>query len=73
MPESQEENLLSRVHRLEQEVERLKRAVLKQEAPSNSVPPTNIPSLFGSVRGEDITEAMIEEAKRSLFRSVEDL
>jgi len=67
------ESLLAQVHRLEQEVERLKRAVLKQEVTSLPVPSITKPSLFGSVRGEDITEAMIEEAKQSLFRSVEDL
>lgn len=44
MPEVQAENLLSRVHRLEQEVERLKRAVLKQEVTSVSVLPTDKPS-----------------------------
>ena len=30
-------------------------------------------SLFGSVRGGDITEEMIDEAKRSLFRNLEDI
>lgn len=30
-------------------------------------------SLFGSVRGGDITEEMIEEAKQSLFRPLKDL
>lgn len=30
-------------------------------------------SLYGSVKGGDITEEMIDEAKRSLFRDLEDI
>ena len=31
------------------------------------------PSLFGSVSGGDITDEMIEEAKKNLFRELEDI
>jgi hypothetical protein len=30
-------------------------------------------TLFGSVRGGDVTEEMIQETKRALFRPLEDL
>lgn len=72
MANAQEETLLYRVHRLERELEQLKRALLQQLA----APPahaTGKPSLFGCVRGGDVTEEMIEEAEQSVFRTLEDL
>jgi hypothetical protein len=72
MAQTQEEGLLSRVHRLEQELEQLKRALLQHVS---AQPPRSVkkPSLFGCVRGGDITEESIEEAKQSLFRDLKDL
>ena len=31
------------------------------------------PSLFGSVRGEDVTDEMINESKQNLFRKLADI
>lgn len=72
MAEAQEETLLSRVHRLEQELEQLKRELLQQFV-AHSAHAAKKPSLFGCVRGEDVTEEIIETAKRSLFRNLDDL
>lgn len=73
MAEAQEETLLSRVHRLEQELEHLKRALLLQLTAPPRVQTTEKPSLFGCVRGGDITEELVEEAKQHLFRDLQDL
>ncbi len=35
--------------------------------------PKQKPSLFGSVRGGDITDEMIETAKKNLFRELGDV
>lgn len=63
--------LLKRVDSLEGEIGRLKRDLLR----SLVVQPRGkrVKSLFGSVQGGDVTEEMIEEAKRTLFRPLEDL
>jgi len=63
--------LLKRVDSLEGEIGRLKRDLLH----SLVVQPRGkkVKSLFGSVQGGDVTEEMIEEAKRTLFRPLEDL
>lgn len=63
--------LLKRVDSLEGEIGRLKRDLLR----SLVVQPqgTKVKSLFGSVQGGDVTEEMIEEAERTLFRPLEDL
>jgi len=72
MADAQEETLLSRVHRLEHELEQLKRALLQQLV-VHPEQPTEKPSLFGCVRGGDVTEEVIKEAEQSLFRNLEDL
>ena len=63
--------LLKRVDSLEGEIGRLKRDLLR----SLVVQPQGkkVKSLFGSVQGGDVTEEIIEEAKRTLFRPLEDL
>ncbi|MCK4394362.1 hypothetical protein KAX17_15785 [Candidatus Bipolaricaulota bacterium] len=63
--------LLKRVDSLEGEIGRLKRDLLR----SLVVQPRGkkVKSLFGSVQSGDVTEEMIEEAKRTLFRPLEDL
>jgi len=72
MADAQEETLLYRVHRLEQELEHLKRALLQQLV-VHPASPTRKPSLFGCVRGGDVTEDVIKEAEQSLFRNLGDL
>ena len=67
-----QEELLKRVNNLEREIERLKRDVLRSwgTAPEMREPK---PSLFGSVQAGDITDDMIEDAKKSLFRPLNDI
>lgn len=60
--------VLKRVEHLRRELEDLKRELVHlAETPKPKS------SLFGSVPAEDITEEMIEEAKKSLFRELEEL
>lgn len=61
-------DVLKRIRDLEREIEYIKRDLmhLKEE-------PKRKPSLFGSVRGGDITDEMIEEAKKNLFKGVEGI
>lgn len=73
MAEAQEESLLRRVDRIEQELEHLKRDLLQRLVTDSTAHPARKPSLFGCVRGGDITEEVIEEAKKHLFRDVKDL
>lgn len=65
--------LLKRVGALERELERLKRDLLYGLVAERPQVAALRPSLFGSVRGGDVTEEMIEEAKRGLFRDLRDL
>jgi Small, acid-soluble spore proteins, alpha/beta type len=58
---------LQRVSRIQQELEYLKRELLQELGTPSTVQPACKPSLFGSVRGGDITEAMIEAAKKHVF------
>jgi hypothetical protein len=67
-----QEDLLERVNSLEREMERLKRDLLRNLTASPREK-WKMDSLFGSVEGADVTEEMIEEAKKSLFRPLEDL
>jgi len=73
MTEAQEESLLRRVHRLEEELEQLKRELLQQLVAGSVSLSAGKPSLFGCVQGKDITEQMIEESKKNLFQHVNDL
>jgi len=65
------EELIKRVEVLECEIEALKRDLLH----SLVILPQKdkVKSFFGSVRGDDVTEKMINKAKQSLFRNPEDL
>jgi len=55
-------DVLKRIGDLEREIEYIKRDLMHlKEKPKQK------PSLFGSVRGGDITDEMIEEAKKDLF------
>ncbi len=66
-------SLLKRVDALERELERLKRDILHNLISLRPQVVAPRPSLFGSVRGGDVTEEMIEKAKGSLFRDLRDL
>ncbi|RLI81694.1 hypothetical protein DRP07_06840 [Archaeoglobales archaeon] len=61
-------DFIRKIDSLQRELEYLKRELihLKEQ-------PRSKPSLFGSVRGEDVTEEMIEQAKKSLFRGLEEI
>ena len=63
------ERFLKKIDNSQRQLELLKRELMR------SIQPTKMkkPSLFGSVKGGDITEEMIEEAKRSLFRDLRDI
>lgn len=58
---------LEQVDSLERDIEEVKRDLLRSltDEPED----TEIPSLYGSVEGGDITEEMVEDAKQSLFRT----
>jgi hypothetical protein len=64
--------LLKRIDALEREIEYLRRDLLRSLAMGAQIA-LEKPTLFGSVRGGDVTDEMIEESKRALFRSLEDL
>jgi ribosomal protein L9 len=73
MAKTQEETLLQRVSRIQQELEYLKRDLFQELGTYSTVQSARKPSLFGSVQGGDITEEMIEEAKYHLFPEHETL
>lgn len=56
-------NLLRKIEEMQREPEYMKRDLMHLEEKT-----TRKPSLFVSVSGEDITDEMIEKAKRELFR-----
>jgi len=56
--------VLKRIGDLEREIEYIKRDLMHLRLDEK---PKQKPSLFGSVRGGDITEEMIEKAKKDLF------
>lgn len=66
------ETLLKRVDTMGREIEHLRRDLFHNLA-TRPRERRGKPSLFGSVRGGDVTEEMITEAKQALFRSSEDL
>ena len=70
-PDSQKV-ILKRVDSLGREMERLKRDLIHSLAtqPQGRKIKT---SLFGSVKGGDVTEETIEAVKHALFRPLEDL
>ncbi|MBM4467175.1 MAG: hypothetical protein FJ014_16745 [Chloroflexi bacterium] len=67
-----QEMLLKRIDTLAREIECLRRDLLRSRITELQVSKGK-PTLFGSIRGGDVTEEMIEEAKRALFRPLEDL
>ncbi|MBM4241714.1 MAG: hypothetical protein FJ150_08655 [Euryarchaeota archaeon] len=66
--DSDSKNVLRKIGNLQKELEYIKRDLMHIEEKSEKKP-----SLFGSVSGEDITDEMIEKAKKDLFRETEDI
>ncbi|MEW6104177.1 MAG: hypothetical protein AB1630_10290 [bacterium] len=60
-------SVLSRVDNMERKLEFLKRDFIRVFKPQTK---KTKPSLYGSIKGGDITEEAIEEAKQSLFRNL---
>ena len=61
----QTNGVLKRIGNLEREIGYLKKDLMHLEGKT-----VQKPSLFGSVRGGDITDETVEEAKKKLFREV---
>ena len=57
---------------LERELTRLKRDILQGLTVRKKSKKIK-PSLFGSVRGGDVTDEMINESKKNLFRKLTDI
>jgi hypothetical protein len=64
------EIILEKVGNIERTLEFLKRDIIRGIELFEKEART---SLYGSVKGGDITEEMIDEAKRALFRNLEDI
>ncbi len=64
--------VLKKIDGIERELAKLKRdiihSLIKKKTPNKAKQ-----SLFGSIKGGDITEKMIEESQRNLFRNLKDL
>jgi len=66
--ELETKEVLKRLGDLEREIEYIKRELLHVvEQPKRKA------SLFGCVRGGDVSEEEVEEAKKGLFRELEDI
>ena len=63
---------LKHIDALEHELIRLKRDIL-HGLTVRKRPKKIKPSLFGSVRGGDVTDEMINEIKKNLFRKLTDI
>jgi hypothetical protein len=64
--------VLKQIDVLERELLRLKRDILHGLV-VREMPKKYKPSLFGSVKGGDVTEEMIEESKGNLFPNLVDI
>ena len=62
--------VLERIDGMEKELEFLKRDFIHVFRPSTK---KRRPSLYGSIKGKDVTEEMIKIVKQSLFRNLEDI
>lgn len=65
--------VLKQIDILELELIKLKRDVLHGLVVKEERPKKMKASLFGSVKGGDVTEEMIEESKHNLFRNLVDI
>lgn len=66
--DSDSKNFLKKLWEIQRELEYMKRDLIHIEEKS-----AKKASLFGSVKGEDISDEMIEKAKKELFRETEDI
>jgi hypothetical protein len=64
--------VLDKIDGIEREIAKLKRDVIHNLVARGSLRKME-PSLFGSVRSGDVTEKMIQESKRNLFRKLNNL
>jgi len=64
------EYFLKRIDAMQRQLELLKRELVRNIQPAKRKAKV---SLYRSVKGGDVTEEMVEEAKRSLFRELRDL
>lgn len=63
-------DILKRINQIQRSLDLLRRDLIKEiKLPEKE----KRISLFGSVKGGDVTEEMVEEAKRHLFREIEDI
>jgi len=69
---SQNTAVLEKIDGIERELAKLKRDVIHNLVARRSLRKMK-PSLFGSVRGGDVTEKMIQESKHNLFRKLNNL
>lgn len=68
-----EGTLLKKINVLEHELEELKRTIISSLSWKKKKQHAVKPTLFGSVRGGDITEQMIDDAKNNVLRNIEDI
>jgi hypothetical protein len=64
--------VLKKIDGIERELARLKRDIIHSLV-AGGTPRKMKPSLFGRVRGGDVTEKMIQESKHNLFRKLNNL
>jgi len=64
--------VLRKIDGMEREIAILRRDIIHGLIVKRS-PKKAKPSLFGCIKGGDITERMVEESKRNLFRHMNDL
>lgn len=64
--------VLRKIDGMEREIATLRRDIIHGLIVKGS-PKKAKPSLFGSIKGGDVTERVIEESKRNLFRHMNDL
>ena len=64
--------VLRKIDGMERELAELRREII-HGLTVKDYPKKTKPSLFGAVKAGDVTEEMIEESQRNLFRSMKDL
>jgi hypothetical protein len=64
--------VLKKIDGIERELAKLKRDIIHSLIIKES-PKKAKQSLFGSIKAGDVTEKMIEESQRNLFRNLKDL
>lgn len=64
--------VLKKIDGIERELAKLKRDIIHSLIMKES-PKKSKQSLFGSIKAGDVTEKMIDESQRNLFRNLKDL